>query len=606
MKYVYKIDRFAGLLEKDYIRELKEYDLFRFYMIGVFILISIFVVFFLRSDIVSPIRRLTDGVKEIGKGNLDVRIEPKGKDEIATLANSFNNTADTLRELLISLRRSEERLKKAQHIAKLGSWDWDIEKNELYWSDEIYNIFGIEQSKSLKYESFLEFVHPDDRKKVKEAVEDALYGRRPYSIDHRIMRPDGVERIVHEEGEITYDIAGKPIYMSGTVQDVTDYKRLEEQLIQAQKMEAVGQLAGGIAHDFNNILTAIIGYSSIILEDLEKDDPVAVRIGHILGAAEKGANLVQNLLTFSRKQTTNPKPIDLNDTIRSIHNLLRRLIREDIELRVLLSEDDLPVMADSGQIEQMLMNLVTNARDAMPEGGILTIRTEKVHIDEMFVKTHGFGQTGLYSLIAISDTGIGMDDKTKERIFEPFFTTKEVGKGTGLGMAMVYSIIKQHNGYIDVYSKLNKGTTFKIYLPLLGDPGREEIGSTRYEEIKGGNETILIAEDDPEVRSLISEILKESGYNVIEASDGEEAFNKFLEKKENVDLVLLDLIMPGKNGKQVYEMIREIRPGIKSLFMSGYSFDILKDDSIEESKFISKPVSPRELLKRIRHLLDGG
>ncbi len=420
------------------------------------------------------------------------------------------------------------------------------------------------------------------------------------------MRPDGVERIVHEEGEVTYDIAGKPIYMSGTVQDVTDYKRLEEQLIQAQKMEAVGQLAGGIAHDFNNILTAIIGYSSIILEDLEKDDPVAVRVGHILGGAEKGANLVQNLLTFSRKQTTNPKPIDLNDTIRSIHNLLRRLIREDIELRVLLSEDDLPVMADSGQIEQMLMNLVTNARDAMPEGGILTIRTEKVRIDEMFVKTHGFGQTGLYSLIAISDTGIGMDDKTKERIFEPFFTTKEVGKGTGLGMAMVYSIIKQHNGYIDVYSEQNKGTTFKIYLPLLGYPGREEIGSTRYEEIKGGNETILIAEDDPEVRSLISEILKGSGYNVIEASDGEEAFNKFLEKKENVDLVLLDLIMPGKNGKQVYEMIREIRPGIKSLFMSGYSFDILKDDSIEESKFISKPVSPRELLKRIRHLLDGG
>lgn len=603
-EHVYKIDRFAGLLEQDYIRELKEYDLFRLYAIGFFVVLSVFTVFFLRNEIVSPIRKLTEGVKEIGRGNFDIRLRPKGEDEIGILASSFNSTAEKLKNLLYSLKKSEESLKKAQHIAHLGSWEWDIKRNELTWSDEVFRIFGVDRSESLTYESFIGYVHPDDRDRVRKAVEDTLNRKRPYSIDHRIIRSDGLERIVHEEGEVTFDSSSRPISMSGTVQDITDYKRLEEQLIQAQKMEAIGQLAGGIAHDFNNILTAIIGYASIILEDLKEDDPVAVRVSHILSAAEKGANLVQNLLTFSRKQTSNPRPIDLNEIIKGIYNLLRKLIRENIELRVSLTQDEIVIMADSGQIEQVLMNLVTNARDAMPEGGVLSIKTERVSLDETFVKTYGFGQVGNYALLTVSDTGVGMDEKTKERIFEPFFTTKEVGKGTGLGMAMVYSIVRQHNGYIDIHSKPNKGTTFRIYLPLLSNLEQEKVEITHPEEIKGGTETILLSEDDSEVRDLISEILKGSGYKVIVTSDGEEAIKKFLEKKEEIDLVLLDLMMPGKSGKEVYEVIRDIKPDIKSLFMSGYSYDILKDALVKESRFIHKPISPTELLKELREILD--
>ncbi len=603
-EHVYKIDRFAGYLEKDYIKELKEYDLFRLYAIGIFLLISVFIVFFLREGIVSPIKRLTEGVREIGKGNFDVRIEPKGKDEIAILASSFNNTAQTLKDLMRSLKKSEESLKRAQHIARLGSWEWDIENNQLFWSDEIYHIFGIEEGRSLNYESFIELVHPDDRERVKRAVDDALYKRRPYSIDHKIVRPDGIERVVHEEGEVMYSTSGKPVHMAGVVQDITDYKRLEEQLFHAQKMEAVGQLAGGIAHDFNNILTAIIGYACIILEDLEKDDSTAVRVSYILAAAERGANLVQNLLTFSRKQIANPRPVNLNEIIMGYHNLLKKLIRENIELRLLLSQEELTIMADSGQIGQVLMNLATNARDAMPEGGILTIKTERFLMDENFLKAHGFGQAGEYAILVVSDTGIGMDKKTKERIFEPFFTTKEVGKGTGLGMAMVYSIIRQHNGYIDLYSEPKRGTIFKIYLPMVTEKLRSQTDLTHIEEVRGGSETILLAEDDGEVRNLIAEILRGGGYNVVEASDGAETLNKFFESKDEIKVVLLDMVMPGKNGREVFEEIKKIKPEIKGLFMSGYSFDILGDEIIRDTCFIAKPVSPIELLKRLRELLD--
>ncbi len=388
------------------------------------------------------------------------------------------------------------------------------------------------------------------------------------------------------------------------IQDITDYKRLEKQLFHAHKMEAVGQLAGGISHDFNNILTAIIGYASMILEDLKKDDPTAVRVGYILTAAERGANLVQNLLTFSRKQIANPKPINLNEIIMGFQNLLERLIKENIELRVFYPEDELIIMADSGQIGQVLMNLTTNARDAMPEGGVLTIKTERFFMDENFLKKHGFGEIGEYALFVVSDTGIGMDKETKERIFEPFFTTKEDGKGTGLGMAIVYSIIRQHHGYIDLYSEPNGGTVFKIYLSLLKEnlKGRTEL--THIEELRGGSETILLAEDDTEVRRLISEILRGNGYNVIEAFDGEEAIKRFLERKDEVELVLLDLIMPVRNGRGVFEVIKEIKRGVKVLFMSGYTFYLLKDELIRDNCFISKPVSPPELLNRLRELLD--
>ena len=385
----------------------------------------------------------------------------------------------------------------------------------------------------------------------------------------------------------------------------TEKERLEEQLRHAQKMEAVGTLAGGIAHDFNNALTAIIGYGDLLKMRIDKDNPLRRNVDQILGAAQKAANLTQRLLAFSRKQLIEPRPVNLNESIKNVEKLLTRLIREDIEIKVKLSREVLIVMVDSGQIEQALMNLATNARDAMPDGGVLTITTESVELNGEFFKAGDYEGPGRYALLSVTDTGIGMEKKTRERVFDPFFTTKEVGKGTGLGLSMVYGIIKQHKGYITVCSKPGKGTTFKIYLRS-SELKIEEKKSKTVGPAQGGKETVLIAEDDESVRMLSKEILERYGYNVLEATDGEDAVRGFMENKEKVQILLLDVVMPKKNGKEVYEEIVKIRPDIKALFISGYATDIMHKQGIieEEINFISKPVSPEALLRKVREVLD--
>ena len=380
--------------------------------------------------------------------------------------------------------------------------------------------------------------------------------------------------------------------------------RLHTQLLQAQKMEAVGQLAGGIAHDFNNILTAMIGYSHILKMKMKEDDPLRTYAEQILLLSDKAANLTQSLLSFSRKRIMNPEPANLNEIIKRIDYLLSRIIGEDIKLQTVLSEKDLILMADSGQIEQVLMNLATNARDAMPDGGFLTIGTEAIAIDEEFIKKHGFGKEGEYALIAFTDTGAGMHRETREKIFEPFFTTKEVGKGTGLGLSMVYGIIKQHEGYINVYSEPGSGTTFRIYLPLI-EARVEKIKPEVIQPVETGMETVLLAEDETAVREFTKKMLEEYGYHVITAPDGQEAINEFKAHKDKIQLLLLDVIMPNKNGKEAYEEIRKIMPDIKVLFMSGYPADIIhKHDIIEKGfAYIEKPASPTKLLRKIREVL---
>ena len=381
-------------------------------------------------------------------------------------------------------------------------------------------------------------------------------------------------------------------------------EKLHAQLLQAQKLEAVGQLAGGIAHDFNNILTAMIGYGHLLKMKLKEDDPLRTYADQILSLSDKAANLTQSLLSFSRKRIMNPEPVPLNEIIKKIDHLLSRIIGEDIRLQTMLSEEDLIVMADSGQIEQALMNLATNARDAMPKGGGLTIGTEKIAIDEEFIKEHGFGKEGEYALIAVTDTGAGMDRETREKIFEPFFTTKEVGKGTGLGLSMVYGIIKQHEGYINVYSEPGSGTTFRIYLPLI-EAEAEKIKPEVIQPIETGTETVLLAEDETTVREFTKKMLEEYGYKVITAASGQEAIDEFKAHKDKIQLVLLDVIMPNKNGREAYEEIKKIRPDIKVLFMSGYPADIIRKHDIIEKGFayIEKPASPTKLLKKIREVL---
>lgn len=376
------------------------------------------------------------------------------------------------------------------------------------------------------------------------------------------------------------------------------------QLLQAQKMEAVGQLAGGIAHDFNNILTAIIGFGTLLKTE-EKDDLSRSYINHILTSAEKAANLTRAILTFSRKQIISPKPVNLNEIILRLEKLLSRLIGEDIELSLVLTDKDLTVMADSGQIDQVLMNLATNARDAMPEGGSFTIRTECVQLDYEFIKLHGFDKPGHYAFLSIEDTGTGMDEKTRERIFEPFFTTKEIGKGTGIGLATVYGIVKQHNGYINVYSERDRGTIFKIYLPLIKSTVKEEKEAI-LPMIERGTETVLVAEDDAQVRELIRKIFTGFGYTVLEAKDGEEAIQVFYENKEKIHLLILDVIMPKRNGKEVYDEIKTVRPDLEAIFMSGYDANIIYKKSVAEEgiDFIPKPILPDELLRKVRKVLD--
>jgi signal transduction histidine kinase len=384
-------------------------------------------------------------------------------------------------------------------------------------------------------------------------------------------------------------------------------RRMAEQIRQSQKMEAVGQLAGGVAHDFNNLLTAIIGFTTLAQMNMQKENPSLRSLEQVLLAADRATNLTQGLLAFSRKQVNNPVPVDLNDIIKNIKELLRRLISAEIELEISLSEQRLQVVADAGQIDQVMMNLVTNARDAMGGTGVLTIRTSSVEMCEDFVKTHGFGTVGCYAMISVSDTGTGIDHATNAHIFEPFFTTKEVGKGTGLGLAIVYGIVKQHDGYLDIESEPGTGTTFNIYLPLL----QKEVITSRPAQVLEvsyeGTETVLVAEDAPEVRRLTTEVLEQNGYHVIEATDGQDALQKFSENRDNVDLVIMDVVMPKMNGKEAFSEIVKISPSMKVLFTSGYTHDDANQKGVTfgSENFLTKPSSPQALLKKVREVLTA-
>lgn len=472
-----------------------------------------------------------------------------------------------------------------------------------------------------------------------------IIGRHCYEISHHLKRPCFLEGeecapahtfktgtpsiAIHthydREGYPVYtetksypvkDASGKVISVIETLNNITEKRRLEEQLRHAQKMEAIGTLAGGIAHDFNNMLNVILGYGGLMQMRMKEDDPYLLQLREILEAGQKAAQLTRGLLIFSRRQELELRPVNIKETIDEFKKMIERIIGEDIELRIITNPPappfdkrwqlgDLTVMADSGHLEQVLMNLAVNARDAMYKGGILGIEVNAVRIDNKFIATHGYGEPGEYALISVSDTGAGMDERTRERIFEPYFTTKGIGKGTGLGLSIVYGIVKQHNGYIHCYSESGKGTTFKIYLPIVRLEGIE----TEEAEVavpKGGTETVLVAEDDPAVRNLTKTTLESFGYKVIEAVDGEDAVSKFKENKDNIMLLLFDVIMPRKNGGEAYEDIKGMKQDIKVIFMSGYTADIVQSRGILENgiEFISKPVSPNELLKKVRECLD--
>ncbi|MCL5966345.1 MAG: response regulator [Deltaproteobacteria bacterium] len=451
-------------------------------------------------------------------------------------------------------------------------------------------------------------VHEGDWGTVVKRTDKVLSGEAVPPFEHRIIHKDGSVRWVRNAPVPRHDDQDRVVAYDGLVTDITEQKKLEEQLRQIQKMEAVGQLAGGVAHDFNNILSVIIGYGNLIETNMAEDDPNRIHLKEILHAGEKAAHLTRSLLAFGRKQIIDPKPQNLHEIIKGVDKFLRRIIGEDVEFKTALSGRDPTVMVDRGQIEQVLMNLAANARDAMPDGGELIMETEILHLDEEYIRRHGYGEVGTYVLLSVTDSGVGMDDETRDRIFEPFFTTKEPGKGTGLGLSMVYGIVKQHDGYINVYSEPGRGTTFKIYLPLVKSAIEETVHAMPAAYPEGGTETILVAEDEQVVRELTKAVLEKFGYTVIAAEDGEDAIRKFMENKEAIQLLLLDVIMPKKNGKEVYEEIKRIKPGVKTTFLSGYTANLIHKKGIldEGLDFILKPVSPKALLRKVREVLERG
>ncbi len=469
-------------------------------------------------------------------------------------------------------------------------------------------IIGCDEQEILHKNWFQNFVPEKNREESRNVflmLQKGIFGQFKH-MESPVLAADGNQHMIAWHHLVLRDAEGTFSGVLSSGEDVTDRMHLETQLRNAQKMEAIGVLAGGIAHDFNNILTAIIGYATILQMQIPKNNPLLHNVEHILASSERAVHLIKSLLAYSRRQIVEPRLVKVNDIVRTVKKIFPSLLREDIELRTTLSDEPLTINADPGQIEQILMNLLTNARDAMPEGGKLFIETGKTDLDEGFYYAHGYGTPGSYALIIVSDTGMGMSRETTEKIFDPFFTTKEVGKGTGLGLAMVYGIIKQHKGYINVYSEPGRGTTFKIYIPLV--PVQTQ-AATKSEPPPptGGTETILIAEDDEAVRRMTTAVLEDAGYTIVEARDGEEAIKEFSESRKPVHLVILDVIMPKKNGKTVYDEIRRLRPDVKVLFTSGYTADVLETQALVglDVRFLQKPASPRVLLKTVRETLDA-
>ncbi len=434
--------------------------------------------------------------------------------------------------------------------------------------------------------------------------------------EFRQIALDAMESRTRREMEVTcsgtaYSLTFTPIpgtdYLDLYGYDVTERKSLEEQLRQSQKMEAIGRLAGGIAHDFNNILTGIIGYAQFLLDEAEEDSQASRDLRQIRDLGDRAARLTGQLLAFSRRQPLEPVVLNINSLVGDIARMLRRLIGENIELKFGPSDDLGNVRADPGQVEQVLMNLAVNARDAMPDGGRLTIETANVELDQEYANSHPDAEPGPHVMLAVSDTGCGIDKDTRERIFEPFFTTKKNGKGTGLGLATVYGIVKQHNGNIYVYSEPGRGTTFKVYLPRVGAAVGPPKSDSSIVERAAGGETVLLVEDEDAVRDLAVRVLKRAGYTVLAAGRPSEAVRIFAEHAGEVDLLLTDVVLPERSGRELHEELTRSAPSLKALYTSGYSDGaVVNGDLLKEgTAFLQKPFTPSALAWKVREVLGG-
>jgi PAS domain S-box-containing protein len=628
-----------------------------------------------------------------------------------------------------ALQESQRQLMEAHRLAHIGIWHWEPRTDVVIWSEELYKIFGQDPNRAAPgYAEHPILYTQESWKRLSAAVEKALLTGEPYRLELEVVRPDGGHRQIIAFGGTKRDADGQAVGLYGTVQDVTELRRVEaererlitaieqagemvmvtardgtieyvnpafervtgytqqevmrktprifksgkqdaafyrelwatitagrpwrgrlvnqrkdgtlytedatisavrnaageivnfvavkrdvteqlrlaEQFVGAQKMEAIACLAGGVAHDFNNLLTVILSYASFAIEETRKDDSLQEQLLQIQKAGERAAGLTRQLLAFSRKQVLNPQVLDLNQLVVDLEKMLRRLVREDIALRWVLAPDLGRIKADPGQIEQVIMNLVVNARDAMAKGGNLTVETSNVEIDDEYAAEHVAVTPGRYVLLAISDTGCGMDATTKQRLFEPFFTTKEKGKGTGLGLSTVYGIVKQSGGNIWVYSELDKGTVFKVYLPRVGDGLEPEKLKRTGERPAIGTETILMVEDDGSLRAALERMLRKMGYKVLTATNGDEALLASEQQQGEIHLLLTDVVMPQMSGPQLAEQLKRRRPKMRILFTSGYTDDSIVHHGVLDpgTEFIGKPFSAADLARKVRDVLD--
>ncbi len=575
------------------------------------ILLGMLFSFLLAGRLASRFEALANHAHLVGAGSETDHWPPTNITEFQDLSNSLQVMADSIRERERQLASLMSNLP-----GMVYSCEPDPEHSLLFVSDVCKTLLGRDPGDLLQQKppvGLLSFVHPDDRQNLLQKIEDSSSSNRPFSTTYRIRSATGEEKWVLDQGGYMRDAQGRS-RLEGVILDITDRKnaeaesqRLEEQLRQSQKMESIGLLAGGIAHDFNNLLQVINGYTGLMLEEAHENSRLCRQINEVAKAGERARTLVSQMLAFSRRQIMQPCELNLSEVLQDSVRFLKRLIGEQIQIEVLLGTGEGMIYADRGMIEQIIMNLCVNARDAMPDGGTLTLATDIQSLDVAAVESFDLNGTGNYAVLSITDTGCGMSEETLGHIFEPFFTTKEVGKGTGLGLAMVYGLVRQHKGTVIVSSELGKGTTFKVFIPISEEKARSSDLNPTEEESVGGTETVLLGEDDEMVRNYTQSILERAGYQVLVTCNGEEAVACFESAQDRVDLVLLDVVMPKMGGFEASRKILEIRPEMKILFVSGYNETPIHNQFTlgDQCALIQKPFSRKDLLGKIRGIIES-
>ncbi len=573
-----------------------------------------------------PLQTLVAGTEEIERGNYTAKVAVRGRDELGRLGRAFNAMAQRIQsshaalELRIAertqeladrkraeaaLRKSEASLREAQRIARLGNWEWNVVRNELAWSDEIYSMFGLEPEQfNATYEAFLERVHPADREKVEQAVGQSLKTGQPYGIDHRVVRPDGGQRVVREQAEVFRDENGKTVRMVGTVQDITEQKRIEAEFLRAQRMDGIGAIAGGMAHDLNNALAPILMGVQLIRKKVSEPE-IQEMLEVMESNTHRGADMVRQVLTFARGRDAEHEVLNAGRLLRELETMLRQTMPKAIIVQSFVPSDLWPVLGNATQLHQALLNLCINARDAMPQGGQLTLAADNIELGPSESKAIPGSKPGRYVTLMVSDTGTGILPEVLPRIFEAFFTTKPPGKGTGLGLSTVTRIVHNHGGFLNVKSERGVGSSFDLYLPRAepGPPAHTASRDGAIAQQPGHGELILFIDDDSSVREMVTPTLKEHGYRVLTAANGVEALALIAKHEQDIRLVLTDVAMPMMNGLELLEKLHARQPELPVVLISGTVESRNEPPPTGATGFLTKPFGVEQLLNVIAKAL---